>query len=193
MRSRWEALRTGQHQQVSAAPAVQQGAPTVGDGCARVHPLQCAAAAGRSGGVTGLDEVDVLLAAAQSESPKPPWLTGYATFKHRRLDRLTRHFQLGGGCTGVFVAGLRQCTGVRLARLVSFRRQCAVQSRHVWLLWPCQMGRVCRYFLADLSHVFLSCAAVRPAVNCLAAGLVGSHCPRGYPCATGCPGAPSGG
>jgi hypothetical protein len=92
MCSRWEAMRTGRQQQMSAVPAVHQGAPTVGDGCARVHPLQRAAAAGRGGDVKSLDEVDVLLAAAQSESPKPPWLTAYAALKHRRLDRLTRHF-----------------------------------------------------------------------------------------------------
>ncbi len=67
MRSRWEALRMGRQQQVSAAPVVHQGAPSVCvvcDGGARVHPLQRAAAAGRGGGVGSLDEVDVLLAAA---------------------------------------------------------------------------------------------------------------------------------
>ncbi len=31
--------------------------------------------------VRSLDEVDVLLAAAQTESPKPPWLTVYAALK----------------------------------------------------------------------------------------------------------------
>ncbi len=44
-------------------------------GGARVQPLQRAAAAGRGRGVRSLDQVDVLLAASQTESPKPPWLT----------------------------------------------------------------------------------------------------------------------
>jgi hypothetical protein len=73
------------------------------------------------------------------------------------------------------------------------RRRCAAQSRHLCVAAVAMPDGACVPFLADLSHVFLSCAAaVRPAVNCLAAGtagLVGSHCPRGYPCATGCPGA----
>jgi hypothetical protein len=66
MCSRWEALWSGRQQPPAAAPAAHQGAPTEDD----VHPSICserATAAGRGGGVRSLDEVDVLLAAAQAD------------------------------------------------------------------------------------------------------------------------------
>ncbi len=51
---------------------------------------------GSVGGERSLAEVDVLLAAAQTESPKSPWLTAELTSALTStgawLDRVTRHF-----------------------------------------------------------------------------------------------------
>ncbi len=65
----------------------------------------CHQHAGRSEGVKGLDEVGVLLAAAQSESPKPPWLTAYTALQHRRLDRLTRQLWVAADTRGCSLRG----------------------------------------------------------------------------------------
>ncbi len=130
----WRLLRPDRRQSCAAAwrlcdlggsshrrSAVHQGDPTVGDGGARVHPLQRPAAAGRGGGARSLDEVDVLLAAAQTVR------VTQATGAHRLCCPQSQapgqgHQALwvaAAACTGVCVAGLRQCTGVLLARLVS--------------------------------------------------------------------------
>ncbi len=118
-------------------------------GGARVHFLQRAAAADRGRALRSLDEVDVRwppthrAARLRQSRPRhrgsqltPPSSTGAWTGSPGTMS---------GGCyTGVCVVGLRQCTGVLLARLVSLRRRCAARSRPVWLLWPCRMERVCR-------------------------------------------------
>jgi hypothetical protein len=123
--------------------AVHRGDPTADDGGARVRPLQRAAAAGRGGGRVAQRPRQATDRGSQLTPPSSTL---------RCLECTGSPGTLGGSCyTAVCIAGLRQCTGVLLARLVSasFRRRCAAQSRHVWLLWPCLMERVCRIWLTS--------------------------------------------
>jgi hypothetical protein len=91
---------------------------------------------------------------------------GLRRLKLGRLDRLTRHFgwQLLHGGVRCGAATMHWCQ-VRTTGELQAAVCCPTESRHVWLLWLCLMGRVCRIWLT-VSHVFLHCAAV-PVVNWL--------------------------
>lgn len=132
----------------------------------RLLPLERAAAAGRSGAGAALDEVDALLAAVdQRELPKPPWLKAYAALRSKRLDKLTRHFgwRLLHGSVRCGAAAVAWCPARTVDEL-----QAAVCCPHpaCAAAVPVHGGR-CVPCLADFSHVFLHCPAVRPAVQWL--------------------------
>jgi hypothetical protein len=95
----WEAARADRCLRLAAGRRPAETAPVpaaagvAAAAAARAHPLQRAAAAGRSVAGQALDEVDVLMAGVVApQAAQPPWLAAYAALQDRRLDRVTRHF-----------------------------------------------------------------------------------------------------
>ena len=148
----------------AVAVAVAAGAAS-GTG-PRVHPLQRAAAAGRAATGGALDEVDVLLTDALVPGlAAPPWRAAYAALKDRRLDRVTRHFgwRLLHGALRCGAASVHWCAAESEEGLLA-EVCCRVPACATAAVLP---GGRAGPPLADFSHTFLHCPAVRPAVQWL--------------------------
>jgi hypothetical protein len=153
----------------AAGPAVAAATGVAGNGAAmapagpRVHPLLRAAAAGRGVAGRGLDEVDALLGdVVPVPVPRPPWLAAYAAL----TNRVTRHF------------GWRLLHGALRCGAASVYWCDAGSEPALWAAVCCPNpgcaeaaglpgGRLLAPALADYSHTFLHCPAVRPAVRWL--------------------------
>ncbi len=93
-----------------------------------------------------------MLAAAQTQSPKSPWLTAYAVLKHRRLlDRVIRHFEWRLLHRGVHcgAATVHQCpasTTCELQAAVCCPEPACLAAVAINAGW---MERVCRIWLTS--------------------------------------------
>ncbi len=150
--------RSGRRRLEGVAAVVQPAAVVTG----RVHPLERAAAAAAQRGQHTeclADVSDALLLGVVLEGPiqHPAWHAAYELLRLPRLDRLIRHFGW------LLLHGSLRCSAV----VASW---CTVGSFKELRDTVCYSASCCDAQLETLSHAFMTCPVVQPAVAWLGGG-----------------------